>query len=205
MLVFQAPTLIPMTSPHRRQLKHYNDEGHAHFLTFSCWKRMPLLSQLRSRLWFIQSLNVALKKYDFGCWAYVIMPEHVHLVVIPHLRVYSMSVFLSSLKLGVTHAAVKYLKQHHPSFLDKLLDVQPSGRQSYRFWQPGGGMGVNLWTDAKIWDRIDYCHNNPVRRRLVVKPEEWEYSSYRDFVAVSTVGEVPIDWETLPDDPRRMF
>ena len=122
-----------MPTPHRRQLKHYNDEGHAHFLTFSYWKRMPLLAQDRSRRWFIDSLNKAMKKYDVGCWAYVLMPEHVHLVVIPHQRVYEMGSLLASLKLGVTHAAVKYLKQHHPLFLRKLLDVQPSGRQTYRF------------------------------------------------------------------------
>lgn len=146
-----------------------------------------------------------MKKYDVGCWAYVLMPEHVHLVVIPHQRVYEMGSLLASLKLGVTHAAVKYLKQHHPLFLRKLLDVQPSGRQTYRFWQPGGGIDVNLWTDAKIWEKIDYCHSNPVRRKLVLQPGDWEYSSYRDYAAARTVGRVPIDWETLPDDPRREY
>lgn len=74
---------------------------------------MPLLSHVRSRLCFIKSLNVALKKYDFGCCAYVIMPEHIQLVIIPHLRVYSMSTFLSSLKLDVRHASVKYVMQHN--------------------------------------------------------------------------------------------
>ena len=119
-----------MPTRHRRRLKHYDDEGHAHFFTFSCWKRMPLLSKDRSRLWFLNSLTRSLKKYDYGCWAYVIMPEHVHLVVIPHPRVYKAGAFLSSLKLGVTHAAVKYLKQHNPKFLEKLLDAQPSGRKA---------------------------------------------------------------------------
>lgn len=191
-----------MPTPHRRQLKHYNDAGHAHFLTFSCWKRKPLLSKDRSRLWFINSLNKVLLKYDFGCWAYVIMPEHVHLLVIPHLQQYQMSAFLSSLKLGVTHAAVKYLKQYNPRFLETLLDVQPSGRKTYRFWQPGGGMDTNLWTDAKIWEKIDYTHANPVRRKLVTQPGDWEYSSYRDYASAKTVGRVPIDWASLPDDPR---
>lgn len=194
-----------MSNPHRRRLKHYNDAGHAHFFTFSCWKRLQLLSRDRSRLWFIRSLNKALKQHDFGCWAYIIMPEHVHLVVIPHRHAYSTSDFLSSLKLGVTRAAVKYLKLHHPAFLKKLLDVQPSGRQCYRFWQPGGGFDLNLWTDARIWEKINYCHENPLRRKLVVLPEEWDWSSYRDYRATRTVGRVPIDWKTLPDDPRREY
>ena len=64
-------------------------------------------------------------------------------------------------------------------------------------------MDTNLWTDAKIWEKIDYTHFNPVRRRLVTQPEEWEWSSYREFAAAKTVGRVLIDWETLPEDPRR--
>jgi putative transposase len=139
-----------MALPHRRRLKHYNDEGHAHFVTFSCWKRMQLLSKNRSRRWFLTSLNKALREHDFGCWAYVIMPEHVHLVVVPHRTQYDTGAFLASLKLGVTRVAVKDLKQHYPQFLPKLLDVQPSGRQTYRFWQPGGGVDVILWTDSRI-------------------------------------------------------
>jgi putative transposase len=192
-----------MAVPHRRQLKHYNDQGHAHFITFSCWKRLPLLSKDRSRLWFLRSLNTSLTKHDYGCWAFVIMPEHVHLMVSPHASVYNTGAFLASLKLCVTRAAVKYLQQHTPKFLETLLDVQPSGRRSYRFWRPGGGIDVNLWTDAKIWDKIDYCHNNPLRRGLTERPEDWKWSSYRDYAASRTVGPVPIDWETPPNDLRR--
>jgi putative transposase len=64
-----------MSVPHRRQLEHYNDPGHAHFVTFSCWKRLPLPSKDRSRLWFLKSLNASLTKHDLGCWAFVVMPE----------------------------------------------------------------------------------------------------------------------------------
>ncbi len=187
---------------HRRLRRTYNDEGHAHFLTFSCWKRLPLLSKDRSREWFVEALAKSLKEYNFGCWAYVIMPEHVHLLVYPHAREYKMGNWVASLKLLVTHRAVKYLRQHQPSFLEKLLDSQPNGRQAYRFWQPGGGVDVNLWTEAKIWEKIDYIHNNPVRRGLVVNPGEWRWSSYPDYANARTVGPVAIDWDTLPQDSR---
>ena len=192
-----------MGTTHRRKLRHYNDSGHAHFLTFSCWNRMPLLARNRSRHWFTDSLADALEKHDFGCWSSVTMPEHVHLVVAPHQTQYSVSSFLSSLKLGLARPAVAYLKQHDAVFLNKLLDVQPSGRKTYRFWQPGGGIDVNLWTEAKVWEKVDYCHNNPLRRGLAAQPEDWEYSSYRDFAAGRTVGPIPIDWGSLPADPRK--
>jgi len=65
--------------------------------------------------------------------------------------------------------------------------------RSYRFWQPGGGFNVNLWTDAKTWEKIEYTLNNSVRRRLVQRPEDWECFSYRDYAAARTVGVVFID------------
>jgi putative transposase len=192
-----------MPPPHRKRCKRYNDLGHAHFFTFSCWKRLPLLSRDRSRQWFIQSLNRSLLKHDIACWAYVIMPEHAHVLLLPRREHYDISAWLRSFKLGVARPALRYLAEHQPAFLKTLEDRQPSGRVSYRFWQPGGGVDVNLWTDTKIWDKIDYHHNNPVRRRLVEKPEDWEWSSCRDYLAARQVGPVPIDFESLPRDPRR--
>jgi hypothetical protein len=69
----------------------------------------------------------------------------------------------------------------------------------------GGGVDVILWTDYRIWDKIDCCHENPLRRRLVIHPEDWEGSSYRDYRAARTVDRIPIDWRTQPDDPRREY
>ena len=49
----------------------------------------------------------------------------------------------------------------------------------YRFWQSGGGVDVNLWTIAKVVQKAEYCHRNPVVRGLVRQPEQWRYSSFR--------------------------
>ncbi len=191
------------TPPRRRLCKRYNDPGHAHFLTFSCWKRLPLLARDRCRHWFTEALNASVQQHDIACWAYVIMPEHAHVLLLPRQWEYNISAWMASFKLRVARPALRYLEQNQPSFLKKLEDRQPSGRVSHRFWQPGGGIDVNLWTDAKIWDKIDYIHNNPVRRGLVERPEDWRWSSYHDFRAARQVGPVVLDWALLPHDPRR--
>ena len=190
------------TPPIRKLVKRYNDIGHAHFFTFSCWQRQKFLSSDRARQWFIESLNKSLIKHDIACWAYVIMPEHVHLLVYPRQEKYDISKWLGSLKIGVNRLAVNFLKQHNPAGLARMADLQPGGKITYRFWQPGGGMDVNLWTESKIWDKIDYIHNNPLRRKLVEKLELWMWSSFRDYAQLGT-GLVPIDWSSLPSDPRR--
>ena len=61
----------------RKTVKHYDVFGDAHFLTFSCYHQIPLLSKDRTRLWFIEELNKARTKHQFDLWAWVIMPEHV--------------------------------------------------------------------------------------------------------------------------------
>ena len=59
-----------------------------------------------------------------------------------------------------------------------LLDQfrTPNG---YRLWQPGGGHDLNIWTMKKAIEKAEYCHGNPVKRRLVRSAELWRWSSFR--------------------------
>jgi hypothetical protein len=55
--------------------------------------------------------------------------------------------------------------------------VHEGSRVRHRFWQPGGGYDRNITSIAALRAMIDYIHANPVRRGLVAKPEDWEWSS----------------------------
>ena len=78
--------------------------------------------------------------------------------------------------------------------------------RAYRFWQRGGGYDRNLRTVADIYEKIEYVHNNPVRRGLAASAEEWPWSSCR---AWQNGGNVPIAIDRgslsslLPADQRR--
>ena len=67
-----------MTRPYRKRCKRYDIDGDAHCLTFSCFRRLALLSRERSCRWLLDALQLGLKQGQFDLWAYVIMPEHVH-------------------------------------------------------------------------------------------------------------------------------
>jgi putative transposase len=129
----------PPASPHRKTCKRYNLAGHAHALTFSCFRRQPFLSKDRSRLWFTDAVERAREKQAFHLWAYVVMPEHVHLLVWPTHGDYNVSEILNSVKLSVVKRALTFVRQEAPSFLAKMEDRQPKGKVHYRFWQRGGG------------------------------------------------------------------
>jgi putative transposase len=67
----------------RKRCRRYDDPGHAHALTFSCYRRLPLLSKDQTRRWLIEAIDVARRLVHFDLWAYVIMPEHAHLLLAP--------------------------------------------------------------------------------------------------------------------------
>lgn len=64
-----------------KRLKRYYGLGHLHFITFSCYRRMALLGTVRSRKAFVRALDEVHAKYRFALVGYVVMPEHVHLLI----------------------------------------------------------------------------------------------------------------------------
>ena len=64
-------------------LKRYYGLGHLHFLTFSRCRRLPLLRTAKARDVFVRALITMRKRYRFLLVGYVVMPEHVHLLIRP--------------------------------------------------------------------------------------------------------------------------
>ncbi|MEK6643299.1 MAG: transposase [Planctomycetota bacterium] len=165
----------------------FNDTGHAHELTFCCYQRLPLLSKDRTREWFIEALEFARSRWTFELWAYVIMPEHVHVLLYPTSTHYDISLILKSIKLSVSRKAMHYLKKNAPHWLDKLKVVWPDGRIEHRFWQQGGGYDRNIYSEKVAWASINYIHENPVRRGLVDSKTDWRWSSARWYEGLDNV------------------
>ena len=182
--------------PFRKRCKRFNLPGHAHYLTFSCFQRRPFLSRDRSRRWLVDAIELARTKYAYELWAYVIMPEHAHVIVFPTVAPYDVSDFLNSVKQSVAKRALAFVKAAAPGFLERMRDEQPNGEVSHRFWQRGGGYDHNLWDVNRVWEKIDYVHNNPVKRELCARAEDWVWSSAGDFLG-SREGPLKLQWDSL--------
>ena len=113
-----------------RTLRHYDISGHAHYLTFSCWRNQPFLSKDRARGWFLQAVIKARRQHQFDLWAYMIMPEHVHLLLLPAADG-EIAPIISSIKQSVAKSAVRWVRRNSPAFLARMLEVQPSGRRMF--------------------------------------------------------------------------
>jgi putative transposase len=166
--------------------RRYDEPGQARELTFSCYRRFQFLSRERTRLWFVEALEKARRRWPFDLWAYVVMPEHVHLIVYPRAAGARLSGFLQGLKEPVARQALAYLRCHAPEWLPRLT-VREGKRERHRFWQPGGGYDRNVFDPSTAGQMIDYLHANPVRRGLVERPEDWPWSSARWFAGIRPV------------------
>ena len=187
---------------HRKLVKHY-DNGEPHFLTFSCYRRWPLLSKDRTREWFVEALNDARREHGFHLWAWVVMPEHAHLLIWPpisqidpHATRGRTSGILAAVKRPVGQKAIEFLAEHDPEFLERLT-VRNRNRQYRRFWQPGSGYHENVNDVEALHEIIEYIHANPVRRGLVTRAEDWPWSSARDWIGLPHAHMCPVD-RTLP-------
>ena len=178
-----------------RKLRKRDDDGSPRELTFTCFRRLPLLSKDRTRLWFVEVLNAARRNWPIDLWAWVLMPEHVHLLVSPRDSKMKIGRFAGEVKREVARQAVAWLEANSPEFLEKLTVVE-GNRIRRRFWQPGGGYDRNVYGIEALSAMIEYIHMNPVRRGLVQRPEDWEWSSAQWYAGLRPAC-LTMD-ETLP-------
>ena len=110
---------------------------------------------------------------DFDVWAYVVMPEHVHLIVRPRRPVYDMAAILKEVKGPVGDKAVAAMTS---AWRERITRTR--GQTTERlFWQSGGGYDRNVVEPRTLLSMIDYAHANPVRRGLCERAGDWESSS----------------------------
>jgi putative transposase len=133
-------------------LKRYQDVGDLHFVTFSCFRRHGYLREPVDRDLFEDGLDRVRGRYGFEVVGYVVMPEHVHLLV-SEPCVESLAVGLQALKLLVARRS-----------------------EQGQFWQ-ARYYDFNVYSRHKRLEKLDYMHWNPVKRGLVERMEDWQWSS----------------------------
>ena len=188
---FMAPAQTKRT--HR---KNINEPGHAHELTFSCYRHFPFLSRERSCEWLANAIDEARRHLEFDVWAWVFMPDHVHLIVYPRRMNYDMAVIRRHVKEPVARKAIAYLRKHAPEWLPKIERTRGQ-RTEHLFWQSGGGYDRNITEGKTLQEMTDYIHENPTRKGLVTRGCEWKWSSAAWFASGS---EVPLMPDPIPKE-----
>ncbi len=183
-------------SSERSHRRNFNEPGHAHELTFTCYKSYQFMKAERACVWLAEALEDARVQWNLALWAYVFMPEHVHLLIYPRETAYDVADIRDAIKSPVGRKGIKYIQENAPRWLPKV--TRKRGKKTERlFWQSGGGYDRNAIESGTLMEMIDYIHMNPVRRGLVEKPEHWRWSSAAWY---ANGGEVPIVPDPVPAD-----
>ena len=168
------------------RLKRYYGAQDLHFITCSCYHRLPILGSARRRDSFLQILEQTRQQYQFVVYGYVVMPEHFHLLI-------------SEPEKADPSVVMKVLKQR---FARRLRQKHRRSRSQMRLWADGEDDRVwqkrfydfNVWTERKRIEKLRYIHRNPVKRGLVTEPDQWRWSSFRSY-AYGEPGPVRVNFQ----------
>ena len=159
----------------------YQNQRCLHFITFSCYHRLPFLNSAEAREIFERELERVRRWY--GCYiaGYVVMPEHVHLLI-------------SEPERNMLCVVIQMLKQITSRKLNSAGTPQFWQRRYYSF---------PVWSERKRIEKLCYIHRNPVKRGLVERAEDWRWSSFRQW-ADGGEGTVEIECAATARKRERM-
>ena len=182
--------LICYSASVRHNLHRYYGAGHLHFITWSCYRRQPLLGTARRRDLFLKVFEEVRRRYAFVVIGYVVMPEHVHLLI-SEPQEKNPSTVVQALKLGFALRVLAEQRRRRNPLQIPLFEAVPQPIWQKRFYD------FNVWSERKRIEKLRYMHRNPVQRGLVASPELWRWSSFRAYY-LGEAGPVAVNrWDVL--------
>jgi putative transposase len=167
-------------------IRHYG-RGHLHFITFTCYRRLPLLRSSRARNAVVQILGETRDRYGFSLVGYVVMPEHIHLLISEPTKG-TPSTVIQVLKQRVSRRLRRRKRNAAEQFSLPFVGGDDALR---RFWQRRF-YDFNVWSLKKKAEKLHYMHMNPRKRKLVDHPRDWPWSSF-SFYADLKSGLLRVD------------
>src|SRR5713101_5334191 len=152
-------------------LTRFHHSGQSHFVTFCRYHRRRLFTTDASYRIFESALERVRRSYRLYVYGYVVMPEHVHLLL-SEPQQDTLADALKSLKQGVSRRLIG---------------------DAEHFWQKRY-YDFNIRNYPQFVEKLRYIHRNPVKQGLCERPEDWQWSSFRHY-ATGAEGRVEIESE----------
>lgn len=168
--------------PRLRHLNHFNT---ARAINFSCFHRNYLLRTEEIISPFLRELEHARSVYSVKILGYVVMPNHVHLILHPE-EGSDLGKIIGEIKARSAGRILSIFCSEKASILWSLQTFK-GGRLRTSFWQ-ARCYDHNCRSLDDVREKINYCHLNPVRAGLVADPAEWKWSSYRWYRGLEDIA-----------------
>jgi putative transposase len=183
------PCTSPLNPPHTITLSFImpilrikkDDENSLHFLTLVVLDHVEVFIKDKYFDVILNCLRYCQKNLGLLLYEFVIMKDHLHLIIAAQ-KGYELSKIVSSFKKFTTGEMLKLLKQDDFLIYQLILDSErKKQRNDSQFWRQGNW--PKLIVSPEFLDqKINYIHDNPVRKGYVVNQEDWKYSSARNRI-----------------------
>ncbi|MFN9124445.1 MAG: REP-associated tyrosine transposase, partial [bacterium] len=154
-------TVGRMESMPRKRMRRRGARGETRFVTCSCLDGRRLLQARTAQQTVVQELDALVRSDAASLHAWVIMGNHLHLLLTP--RLVDLEESLAVLKTRIAYA------------------ITDDAETPQQVWERGGGFDRLIWSDRAYWNILFYIHFNPVKAGLASAPEDWQWSSARDW------------------------
>lgn len=176
-------------------LPRFHIEGHIYYITTVIYNRLPVFTRPSFVIPLYDSLNFYRHKQEFKILGYVIMPDHMHLIIWP-LGTASVSEIMRDYKKFTATRLIRQAEVEGASAWMAAFEQagKETGRSDRKVWQDSY-WDVNVYTERFLRRKLNYIHRNPVRSGLVESPEDYYYSSYRNYVfGEESLIEIDQEW-----------
>jgi len=168
-----------------RNYKFHNPDG-AYFISFAVVEWLDVFTRNEYKDIVLDSLAYCQDNKGMEIYAWCIMTNHVH-IIFRSINGQKPELLIGDFKRFTSKAIVKSIKENTRESRREFLLEQfqkaadnSSNVKKYQFWRHDN-KPIELWSNKVIFEKINYIHNNPVEEGLVYNPEDYVYSSARDY------------------------
>ena len=179
-----------------RKYKFKNPEG-IYFISYSVVRWMDVFTRNIYRNILLDSFIFCQKKKGLRIHAFVIMTNHVHMIIstteghffentMRDLKKFTSTEIIKAIRNNPKESRKEWLLQ---AFTEE--GKKNSNNTSNQFWQQDNHP-IELYNNKMIEQKLDYLHNNPVESGFVTKPEDYKYSSAMDYAGIKGLVDIEI-------------
>ncbi|MGB7210606.1 MAG: transposase [Pyrinomonadaceae bacterium] len=168
-----------------------SNDNPLYFLTAVTNRRLPVFQTDKLKKLLADAFNEARTSGGFKIFAYVIMPDHYHIITDSQLRASQVLRYLNGIS---ARRVINYLKENgYTSSLDKLKKEE-EGKKEYKYslWEHHSNTFL-ITTESMLMQKVDYIHRNPVEDQFVEHPDQYQFSSVRYWHRRSLSESEPLD------------
>lgn len=180
----------------RSRYKIYHNDR-PHFMTMTVVEWFPLFMDREIVSILLKSLTFLQQERNVAIFAFVIMENHLHIIASNNC----LNKTIKEFKSYTARCIIDHLKSRNLiPLLNKLkrAKLQQKTQSTYQVWQEGSHPQEIIHEKMMI-QKIEYIHNNPVRRGYVDEPFHWRYSSARNYTGQEGLLKIKTDWRNEPD------